>query len=193
MHTRFSLLTRLPQLSQALLTATLVVGVVGLATGQEAEMPVFTGKGKVNEPVNTDTGAIFDIGGATMTFPVGIPVGRSRLVTLMKGKKPAPKQVADGFSPIGPTMDFNGAFRTNDKPIRVAVTSKKDPSKNGRRLVLAMEVGTLCDAKNKSYKLKSGLCSGWELIDAEFRDGEVVAEVESTGGLRMQFGSVPDK
>ena len=192
MHPRFSFSSPQARHVRGLMVVALVLSAAGLAIGQDAEMPVFKGKGSVNEPVNTDTGAIFDIGGATMTFPVGLPVGRSRLVTLKKGKRPTPKQVADGFSPIGPTMDFNGAFRTADKPIKVAVSSKKDPSKHGRRLVLAVEVGTLCDDKNKRYKLKTGLCSGWELVDADFRDGEVVAEVESTGGLRLQFGSVPN-
>ena len=78
-------------------------------------------------------------------------------------------------------------------PMEVAIAVKNDPRKVGQKLVLAMEVGTLCNAENKSSKLKNGLCSGWELVDADY-DGtgrRLVAKLQSTGGLRMTFGLVP--
>ena len=58
-----------------------------------------------------------------------------------------------------------------------------------------MEVGSFCEAKNKALKLKNGLCSGFELHDAEydFGDHKLVAKLRSTGGLRMQFGLVPSR
>jgi len=159
-------------------------------------MPTFTGKGKVTEAINMETGAVFDIGGGiTMTFPKGLPVGRSRLVTLQKAGKLPGKLGHPKFQPLGPSLDFSGAFNTNSAPIVLAMASKKDPSKRGMKLVVAMEVGTFCEGPNKAHKLKGGLCSGIELQDAEY-DGasqRVVAKLRSTGGLRLQFGLVPEE
>jgi hypothetical protein len=162
------------------------------AFAQDAEIPTFTGKGSVTQAINTDTGALLDIGGITMLFPKGLPVGRSRLVTLKKAtKKIAPAQVQKGFSPLGMPLEFSTPISAGGgKPIEVAVAVKNDPRKSGTRLVLAMEVGTLCNDANKNAKLKGGLCSGWEFVDAEY-DGSgrrLVAKLQSTGGLRMQFG-----
>ena len=71
---------------------------------------------------------------------------------------------------------------------------KREPKKKGMKLVVAMEVGTFCEAGNKKYKLKSGLCSGWEFHEAEYDRGgqRLRAKLKSTGGLRMQFGWVPE-
>ena len=75
-------------------------------------------------------------------------------------------------------------------PIVVAQAMKKDPSKKGSRLVLAMEVGTLCNDENKKFKLKNGLCSGWEIVDAEYdaAGAQLIAKLQSTGGQRLVFG-----
>lgn len=157
-------------------------------------MPTFTGKGKVTEAINGDTGAVFDIGGGiSMTFPKGLPVGRSRLVTLKKGGSVPGKLAHPKFQPLGPGLDFSGAFNTNRAPIVLAVASKKDPIKKGMKLVVAMEVGSFCEGPNKSHKLKGGLCSGIELHDAEYDSAgaRMVANLRSTGGLRLQFGLVP--
>jgi hypothetical protein len=159
-------------------------------------MPTYTGKGKVTEAINGDTGAVFDIGGGiTMTFPKGLPVGRSRLVTLQKAGKLPGKLAHSKFQPVGPSLEFSGAFNTNRAPIVLAMTSKKDPSKKGMKLVVAMEVGTFCEGANKAHKIKGGLCSGIELQDAEYDSAgqRVVANLRSTGGLRLQFGLVPEE
>ena len=65
-----------------------------------------------------------------------------------------------------------------------------DAAKKGERLVLAMEVGTLCNDENKKYKLKNGLCSGWEILEASYDAGgaQLIAKLQSTGGLRLVFG-----
>lgn len=165
------------------------------ALAQDAAMPTFTGNGSVNQAINTDTGAVFDLGsGITMVFPKGLPVGRSRLVTLKKAtKKIAPAQVQKGFVPLGTALDFSTPIAAGGSPMEVAVAVKNDPRKAGMKLVLAMEVGTLCNAENKSTKMKNGLCSGWEFVDAEY-DGagrRLVAKLASTGGFRMTFGLLP--
>jgi len=155
--------------------------------------PTFTGKGKVTEAINTDTGAIFDIGsGVTMTFPQGLPVGRSRLVTLKRAKS-LPGKLIPGFKALGFPLEFNGALSTGDKPITIAMASSRNPAQRGLKLVLAMEVATFCDASNRAHPLKAGLCAGFELQAAEYdaSKARMVAELKSTGGLRMQFGLVP--
>jgi hypothetical protein len=166
------------------------------ALAEDVAMPTFTGKGSITQAINTDTGALFDLGsGITMTFPKGLPVGRSRLVTLKKAtKKIAPAQVQKGFVPLGAELDFSTPISAGGgNPMEVAVVAAKDPRKVGTKLVLAMEVGTLCNATNKSTKMKNGLCSGWEFVDAEY-DGtgkRLVANLTSTGGARMVFGLLP--
>jgi hypothetical protein len=164
----------------------------GVKTGPT---PTFTGKGKVTEAINGDLGALFDIGaGVTMLFPKGLPVGRSRLVTLQKAKGRLPTQLIEKFKPQGPALEFTGAFNTAGKPMVLSVPSSKDPAGRGQKLVLAMEVGTFCENENKAFKLKGGLCSGFELHDAQWEPGDkrMVARLQSTGGLRMQFGAVPE-
>jgi hypothetical protein len=158
------------------------------------EMPRFSGNGSVTQAINGDVGAVLDIGGGqTMTFPKGIPVGRSRLVTLKKAAKPAGPQVQKGFSPLN-AVEFNTPVSAGGSPIVVSLAMKKDPSKKGFKLVLAMEVGTLCTDENKKFKLKNGLCSGWEIQPAQYDAAAqaVVAKLQSTGGLRLVFGLMPE-
>lgn len=157
-------------------------------------MPTYTAKkGAITEAINSKVGALFDLGGVTMLFPRGLPVGESRLVTLKNGKGRLPgKLIGKGWKPIGKVLDFNGAFNTSSKPIVLSMKASRDPAKGNRRLVVAMEVGTFCEGPNKAHKLKGGLCSGFELHDAEFDASAklLVARLESTGGLRLQFGTV---
>ena len=165
---------------------------VGAKTGP---MPTFSGKGKVTEAINMDTGAIFDIGGGiTLMFPKGLPVGRSRLVTLQKARGRMPTQLVPKFKPLGPALDFSGAFNTAGKPMILSIPNKSNPIKGGQKLVVAMEVGTFCEGPNKAFKIKGGLCTGFELQDADYDEGEkrLVAKLRSTGGLRMQFGTVSE-
>lgn len=169
----------------------------GKADGQKAGaagVPTFSGKGKVTDAIDGEKGALFDIGLATIFFPPGIPVGSSRLVTLSKGRSAPAKSIHSDFKVAGPALDFNGAFSSPARPMVVSVQQKKSPTKAGLRLVIAVEIGTFCDDHNKQYKLKSGLCSGWELHEASYDAAgkQMVARLESTGGLRLQFGLVPE-
>jgi hypothetical protein len=178
------------------LTSALFVLVLSVPLGLAAQMPQHSGKGSVTEAVDTDKGAIFDIGkGVTMMFPKGIGVGHSRLLTLRRAKKkPKPAQILKGFKPEGPALDFNGALNAADTPIVLSLAMKREPKKKGMKLVVAMEIGTFCEGANKKYKLKSGLCSGWEFHTAEYDPGgqRLRAKLGSTGGLRLQFGWVPE-
>ena len=161
-------------------------------------MPTAKAKGgKVTDAINSKLGAIFDLGGGvTMLFPRGLPVGESRLVTLKKGRGRLPgKLIGKGWKPLGKVLDFNGAFNTSGRPIILSMPMKRNPAKGNKRLVVAMESGTFCEGPNKKHKLKGGLCSGFELHDAEYDANakRLVARLQSTGGLRLQFGVVADE
>ena len=164
--------------------------------GDPKGMPTHTGKGKVTQAVDTDKGAVFDIGGGvTILFPKGLPVGHSRVITLkFGGKRPAPSQIHKKFKPHGKTLLLDAALNARRTPLVLAMSVKKEPMKKGYKLVLAVEEAGFCEPKNKKYKIgKSGLCSTWRTIDAEYDSAQkrVVAELESTGGLRLQLGWIP--
>lgn len=174
----------------------LTVALTAAQAMADDEMPRFTGNGSVTQAINGDVGAVLDIGGGTtMTFPKGVPVGRSRLVTFKKAaKKPTGAQIQKGFTPLGAALEFSTPVSAGDAPIVVSTALKADPRKKSERLVLAMEVSTICTAENKATKGKNGLCSGWELSDAEFAGAtqQLTAKLQSTGGLRMQFGMLSE-
>jgi hypothetical protein len=172
-----------------------ILAIGSTVAAQGGGMPTHSGKGSVTEAIDSDHGAIFDIGGGiTMMFPRGLPVGHSRLVTLKKAKKkPSAAQIHKGFKPLGIALEFDGAFNTAGKPIVLSTQMKKDPSKPGHKIVVAMEVATFCEDHNKAFKLSSGLCSGWEMHDAGYEAGRLVAKLRSTGGMRMQFGLLPEE
>ena len=182
----------------AVLTTTVLTSLAFSLHAQDepAPMPTVTAKGgSITDTINGDTGAIFDLGGGvTFTFPVGLPVGRSRLVTMKKASAIPGKIVHAKWKALGPAVEFTGAFNTTKKPMVFAVANKSNPIKGGgMKLVIAVEVGSFCDGPNKAYKLKGGLCSGFELHDAEYDEAgkRMVANLRSTGGLRLQFGLVP--
>lgn len=168
---------------------------VSFALAQEGGAPgAFSGKGSVTQPLDSDKSTTFDIGGGvTMTFPRGLPVGHSRLVTLKKSnKRVKPSQIHEKFKAIGNILEFDGALNTAGKPILLSLEMKRDPSKPGQKLVIAVEIATFCEAHNKAFKLSNGLCSGWELQEAEYVGGRIIGKLRSTGGMRLQFGLVPE-
>jgi hypothetical protein len=188
-----------------LVLAVLLVVPLALAAQDDEEarkpasggMQTYSGKGKVTKAVDSDVGAIFDIGGGiTLLFPKGLPVGHSRLMTLkFGGKRPAPSQIHKKFKPQGKTLSLDAALNAGRTPLVLAMSAKKAPRKPGYKLVLAVEEAGFCDDANKRYKIgKSGLCSTWRTVDTEYDSmGErVVAKLYSTGGLRLQFGWIPE-
>lgn len=156
-------------------------------------MPTYTGRGSVSEAVDSDRGAMFDIGGGiTLLLPRGLPIGHSRLLTLRKDNKaPTPADVAPGFQRHGQTVRFDGALNASDSPIELGVAMKKAPEKRGFRFVLAMEVAGLCDASNERNRISQLLCSTWEIVDTTYVANRVVARLHHTGGYRLQFGWIP--
>jgi hypothetical protein len=166
----------------------------GQGEGPDA-IPTYSGKGKVTEAVDSQRGAIFDIGGGvTMTFPRGLPVGRSRLVTLKTTTdRPTPAHIHPKFQRVGATLHFNGALNSGRVPMVLSVSAKRSPEKAGYKLVLAIEEAGICTKDSKGAKLGQGLCSSWRTIDARYdtQAGKINADLASTGGYRLQFGLVP--
>ena len=159
------------------------------------ETPTFTGKGKVTEAIDTRKGAVFDIGGGiTMSFPRGLPVGRSRLVTFKTTTdKPSPAQINPRFQRVGSTLHFNGALNCGRTPIVLSMSSKRTPEKAGYKLVLAIEEAGICTKESKGSKLGQGLCSTWRTVEARYDStgGKITVDLMATGGFRLQFGLVP--
>jgi hypothetical protein len=160
-------------------------------------LPIYTGKGSVTEAVDTDKGAVFDIGGGyTLLLPKGLPVGHSRLLTFKFSKrKPTPAQIQKGFRRHGKTMDFNGALNAPGEPIVLRLKMKSAPKKRGQKFVLAMEQVGICSGEGKETKLKHGLCAVWTMVDTEYDTvgRRVIAKLTETGGKRMQLGWIPEK
>jgi hypothetical protein len=80
-------------------------------------------------------------------------------------------------------------------PLLVRLHSKRELTKPGEKLVLAVEHSGECTPQNRSSKLESGGCSEWRLHDVEYDSArnEMVARVPALGGYRLQFGWVPAK
>lgn len=196
-RTRVTRVTRAASLVLASMLCSFTVFAPRALHAEDSGLPTFSGKGSVTQAIDTDLGAIFDLGsGITMTFPKGLPVGHSRLLTLKKAKKkPSSAQVQKGFVAVGTALELNVPLNAQGTPIVLAMTMKNDPRKRGQKLVLAMEIATLCTDENKANKLKGGLCAGFELLPAEYdASGQrMVAELSSTGGMRMVFGVVSDE
>jgi hypothetical protein len=185
-----------------LLISVLAVAVLSLPLALAAQetdgtMPVYKGKGKVTEAVDTVTGALYDIGGGiTLLLPRGLPIGHSRVLTLKKAKgRFVPSQVHKRFRKHGQTLHFDGALNAPGNPIILAMAMKREPKKRGYKFVLAMEEAGLCNDANKKYKLGHGLCSVWKTVDTVYQHAakRVVAKLDATGGMRLQFGWIPEE
>jgi len=129
-----------------------------------------------------------------MTFPKGLAVGRSRLVTLKKGSSLPGAVVNPKWKPLGPTLDFSGAFNTSGKSIVLAMESKTDPVKTASSLVVAMEVGSFLRRQKQGIpSSKGGLCSGLRAArrPVTTRANAGWSPTALHRRLRMQFGLVP--
>jgi hypothetical protein len=53
-----------------------------------------------------------------------------------------------------------------------------------------MQQKMITAAIRHKYKLTNGLCSGWEIFDAQYdaAGAQLIAKLQSTGGLRLVFG-----
>jgi hypothetical protein len=155
--------------------------------------PSVTGRDSATGSVG-QLGMIFELSSARLVVPPHLPIGNSRRMTFGTSRQaPRPNDVVAGFHRIGPVLSFDGAIDATSAPVVVSIRQRNDPSRPNLRLVLAMEQPAICNAQH-TQRLPSGaqgLCSGWELIDARFADGQLSADMRTPGGFRLTFGSVP--
>lgn len=174
------------------LAGMLAAGTLAAQSGEgSAGTPHHQGRGKVTEAVG-QKGAILDIGqGITLHLPPGLPIGSSRVLTFRKAKRNVRPPI-EGFSRVGPTLRFDGALSARSNPITLSIRTSKVRPKPKHRLVLAVEQAGLCTEENKQHKLPNGLCSTWETAAASHDGTGLTAELETTGGYRLQFGWMPE-
>ena len=140
-------------------------------------------------------GIVFELGnGAKLLIPPSLPIGNSRVLTFSTSRqRPRPSQVAPGFVLQGPTLAFDGAINATSNPVVVSLRARRLRMRANMRLVLALEQAGICTPQNSQYRLVSGLCSTWDLIDATYDQTteSIQASVPTPGGFRMQFGWMP--
>jgi hypothetical protein len=157
-------------------------------------LPTHQGSHQVSASIGHD-GAVLSLkNGISLLLPPGLPIGSSRNVTLRVAKQRAKADdVATGFVPIGPTIEFDSAVATNGTPIQATFKAEGFRPRSGHRLVVAMELAGFCDPAKKLPKLPGGLCAAWSLFDARYEGGACRADLKELGGRRLQFGSVPSE
>jgi len=155
--------------------------------------PTVTGRDSATGSVG-QLGMIFELSSARLVVPPHLPIGNSRRMTFATSRQaPRPNDIAPGFHRIGPVLSFDGAIDATSAPVVVSIRQRNDPSRPNLRLVLAVEQPAICNAEH-SQRLPSGaqgLCSGWDLVDARFADGQLSGDMRTPGGFRLAFGSVP--
>ena len=158
------------------------------------ERPTYSGDRQVSELVDSEVGAVFELGsGFMMTFPKGIDV--SGVFTLKTTRdRPKSSQIHADFTRHGSTLFFDGALSATSDPIVVGFSLQREPHRPGLKFVLAVEVEGECEGANAKYELESGMCSHWTLVDTEYDDALrcMVAKLKNTGGFRLQFGWMPE-
>lgn len=140
-------------------------------------------------------GMTFDLrSGARIVIPPNLPTGAGRRINFSEPRgRLDVGTIAEGFTRIGAVMFFDGALNATSSPIVVSIRQPRDPAREGRRLVLAMEQPTICREGLEPWPGGSGLCAGWELLDATYDATErrLSASMATPGGHRLVFGSVP--
>jgi hypothetical protein len=161
---------------------------------QPAGPPRHEDRSRVTAPIG-QAGATMALGnGAEIFLPPGLPIGSSRLLTFAGGRTVNARNVHDRFVRVGPTLSFDGAINATRAPMVVSIPVRRFSARNGSRLVLAMEQPGLCGDANRNQPLGNDLCSVWELVPATYDEaaGRVRANLSVSGGLRLQFGWVPE-
>ena len=156
--------------------------------------PRTTGRSEATAAVG-QAGMTFELHNkARIVIPPRLPIGSSRRMRFAESRtRPTPAEIAPGFTRIGPVLSFDGAINATSDPVVVSIRQPADPARRGTRLVIAMEQATVCGEGSRPLEGVTGLCSGWELIDAEWSasEGRLMARLRTPGGHRLVFGTVP--
>lgn len=163
-----------------------------------AEPKLVKGEAAASDSAEPGIGLVFEVAGIALEIPACTPEADVRVMTASweTQKRPGPAQIAAGFTRHAATLRLDQSIAAREQaPILVRLHSKRELSKPGERLVLAVESSGECDAEHKKYKLDEESCSHWALFDTYFDPtrAEMVAAIPATGGHRLQFGWVPAK
>ena len=156
--------------------------------------PSASGRTEVSAVVGP-RGMTFDLHSKARVFiPAGLPTGAGRRVTFSEVRtRVEASSVATGFVRLGALMNFDAALNATSNPVVISIRQPSNPLRDDRRVVLAMEQPTICREGLTPLAGAGGLCSGWELIDAQYDEGErrLSASMPTPGGHRLMFGWVP--
>lgn len=166
---------------------------------QSGETPTHSGRRETDGAIG-QAGAILELTGdrgrPTLTLPPGLPIGSSRILSFaIARQRPQARQIHERFVRFGPTLTFSGAINATRTPLVLTYRSRRQPTRRGMKLILAVEKAGFCTEENQQYSLGSGLCSTWEIVETTFDEaaGLVRAEIGEPGGRRLQLGWIPDE
>lgn len=159
---------------------------------------VVTGESSASDSADTGVALVFEVAGIALEFPACTPETDVRVITTSweTRARPSASRIHPKFTRHAATLRVDQTIAAVESaPIQVRLRSKRELSKLGEKLVLAVESSGECDAQHRRDKLEDGSCSHWELFDTSFDAGnqQMVAKIPATGGLRLQFGWVPSK
>lgn len=175
------------------------------STEAQACTPVPGAKPKVVQHESTavefaDAGhaLIFDIAGIAVELPACTPDADVRMTTVSweTRNRPTPARIHPKFTRHAATLNVDRELKALERsPILVRLHSKRELTKPGEKLVLAVEVSGECEGPQKREQLTGGDCSHWQLFDTAYdaQGNDMVARLPATGGYRLQFGWVPTK
>ncbi len=152
----------------------------------------------VSDSAETGQALIFDVAGISLELPACTPDADVRVITVSWETKdrPSASRIHPNFSRHAATLRVDQSITAREgSQLLVRLHSKRELTKPGEKLVLAVESSGECNTANKKYKLDDGGCSHWTMYDASFdsESNEMVAPIPSTGGYRLQFGWIPNK
>ena len=154
--------------------------------------PTYTGASRATGPASRATGATYELGnGSRMIVPAGLPIG-TRVLNFSNASGFRAADVDAHFTRQGPTLSFDGAIDATRAPVELSIRARGFRLPPRSRLVLAMEVGGICDDTHRHH-ISQVLCSTWQVIDAQYDEnaGRILATIPSPGGFRLQFGIMP--
>lgn len=176
------------------LSFVLVLMSTSVVLSAQENPPTYSGGREVSQFVDAAVGAVFEIkSGFIMSFPKGIDV--SGVFTLKTTRdRPSSSQVGSDFTRHGSTLLFDGILSAPGDPIVVGFSLQREPRRAGLKFVLAVEEEGECEGRNAKYKLESGMCSHWKVIDTKYDEANkcMAAKLKNTGGFRLQFGWIPE-
>jgi hypothetical protein len=173
-------------------------GAPGCTPVANAAPKVVSGESSASDSAETGQALVFDVAGIALEIPACTPEADVRVITVSWETKDRPNatHIHPNFTRHAATLRVDQDIAgLEGAPLQVRLHSKRELTKPGEKLVLAVESSGECDAEHKRDKLEDGDCSHWQLFDAPFdaQRNEMVARIPGTGGYRLQFGWVPSK